>query len=184
MIRSDARNHQPGFTMVEILITLIIAGVLLSLALPSFQSLIGDNQIVSTTNEFVSSVHVARSEAIKRDARVGMCPSSDPLAANPVCSTTAAWTSGWIVFVDDDEDGLRDSPGEELLQRMDQRSGGFVITPPTVFQNRVYFESDGTSIDAAGIPVSGQVTISYGADEQRNVNISATGRVQTVNPAL
>lgn len=175
-------QHQVGFSLVEIFITLIIVSIIAALALPSYQGLVGNSKMVSTTNEFVSSIHLARSESIKRDARVGLCPSADPLAAAPVCSTSTPWTSGWIVFVDDDEDATRDVPGEEILVRAEARTGGFTFTPPLVYQNRIYFESDGTSIDSAGIPVSGDIVIQYGAEEQRNVSISATGRVQTVIP--
>jgi len=182
MMNKITLRQQSGFSLVEIFITLVIFSIIAALALPSYQGLVGNSKIVSTTNEFVTSIHLARSEAIKRDARVGLCPSVDPLAASPVCSATNSWASGWIVFVDDDEDGTRDAPGEELLLRAEPRTGGFSFAPPAVFQNRVYFESDGTSIDSSGNPVSGDIVIQYGADETRNVSISATGRVQTVTP--
>ncbi|MBX2881156.1 MAG: GspH/FimT family pseudopilin [Granulosicoccus sp.] len=186
MVRIDKSGDEAGFTMVEIFITLAIAAILLALAVPSFTGLVGDNKIVSATNEFVASVHMTRSEAIKRGQRTGMCPSADPQAAAPVCSATASWTSGWIIFVDDDEDGVRDAPGEELILSAEPLSAGFTFTPQPVaspkFKERIYFDTEGTTITSAGNPVSGQIVIQYGDAETRMINISATGRIKTEEP--
>lgn len=182
MVRTDKSGGEAGFTMVEIFITLAIAAILLSLAIPSFTGLVGDSKIVSTTNEFVASVRTTRSEAIKRGVRTGMCPSADPQAAAPVCSATASWTAGWIVFVDDDEDGVRDVPGEELILSTQSLSSGFTFTPPTLFEDLIYFDTDGTTITAGGIPVSGQIVIQYGDNETRQIGISATGRIKSEEP--
>ena len=53
---SDKRHLQSGFTLLELIITLAISAILIGLAMPSLQSLIGDSEMTSTTNEFVYSL--------------------------------------------------------------------------------------------------------------------------------
>lgn len=167
--------------MLELLITIVIASVLMAVALPSFRSLLGDSQMVATSNDFVTSIQIARSEAIKRGTFAGLCPSTTPGAASAVCATNLGWTAGWIVFADDNGNGQRDA-GEDLVGQKDARSNGFTFTPDAVFGSLIYFNSDGGAANTSATPVSGVVVIKYGNDEERQVNISASGRISTVTP--
>ena len=90
-------RQQRGFTMIELLITITIAVILLTIAAPSFQSFIAQNRVESASNQLLASFAYARSEAIKRGARITVCKSSD--AAN--CGG-AGWEEGWIIFLDSD----------------------------------------------------------------------------------
>ena len=166
--------------MLELLITIVIGGVLMSVALPSFRSLLSDSQMVATSNEFVTSIQIARSEAIKRGTFAGLCPSTAPGSASAVCATGTGWTAGWIVFADDNGNGQRDA-GEDLVGQKDARSNGFTFTPDAVFGSLIYFNSDGGVVNTSATPVSGDVAIKYG-DEERQVKISASGRISTVTP--
>ena len=85
-----------GFTLVELLITLFIVGILVSVGVPSLKSFMQSNQLVAATNELISAMHVARSEAIKANSRVTICSSDD----GATCSGDSDWTDGWIVFID------------------------------------------------------------------------------------
>lgn len=85
-----------GFTLIELMITLIIVGILLAVGVPSLKSFMQGNQLIAASNELVSALHVARSEAIKLNSRVSICESSD----GATCSNTGSWKNGWIVFVD------------------------------------------------------------------------------------
>ena len=67
------------------------------------------NQLTANINQFVSSLALARSEAIKRNLPVAICASSD----GENCSG-GGFESGWIVYVNSNSDGNRDS-GEEVL---------------------------------------------------------------------
>jgi len=85
-----------GFTLIELMITLFIVGVLLAVGVPSLKTFMQGNQLIASTNELLSALHVARSEAIKLNSRVTICESSNGTS----CSTTGSWKDGWIVFVD------------------------------------------------------------------------------------
>lgn len=78
--------------------TLSIAAILATIGAPSFQDLIRNNRVATQSNELLTALNLARSEAIKRGARVSVCASNDPLATTPTCGTD--WAKGWIVFTD------------------------------------------------------------------------------------
>lgn len=180
MQKSFATFNAEGFTLIELMVTLAVAGIVLALAVPSLRSILGGTGITATTNEFVSSIHTARSEAVKRGSRVGLCPSANSLATDAVCSTSATWSDGWFVFVDANEDGDRDDPGDELLLQMEARSPGFTFTSAgNVLANLIYFSADGKSITAADLPVTGTVSVEYGDENVRAITVSASGRVST-----
>ncbi len=89
-----------GFTLVELLMTLVIAAIILTIGFPGLRTLIQRNRITTVNNELVSVLHVARSEAIRQNASACVCPSDDVTQAVPVCSGAAAWEVGVIAFLD------------------------------------------------------------------------------------
>jgi type IV fimbrial biogenesis protein FimT len=86
---------QRGFTLGEVLTTLGVLGVSLSLVVPSLDSVTRSNLRAGAINELVATLHVARSEAITRNSPIVVCPSQDGLTCASV-----AWEAGWIRFVD------------------------------------------------------------------------------------
>ncbi len=103
-------KHLNGFTIVELMITIAVAAVILTLGVPSFQGLMERNQLTSNINRFISSLALARSEAIKRNQRVVLCPSNN----GDDCSNAGGYDDGWIIFVDADNDNNHDD-NEELI---------------------------------------------------------------------
>ena len=87
-------NKQKGFTLIELIVAVAIVGILVTLATPSFQSLIQSNRIQGAATEFQAAMALARSEAIKRgaDAKV-------TVLAN-VLDGSRSWNNGYSVFVD------------------------------------------------------------------------------------
>lgn len=96
-----------GFTLLELLVVTTVAALLLLIAAPSFTELVRNNRAATTTNEFLTAITTAKSEAIRRSRPVKICASTD----HETCADSGAdWSNGWIAFVDLDEDGQRDIP--------------------------------------------------------------------------
>ena len=102
--RDLTRNR--GFTLPEVLTTLGVLGVSLSLAVPGLDSITRSNLRATGINELVATLHVARSEAITRNTRIAICPSADGQHCGDV-----DWDAGWIRFADPNGD-FRLSPGK------------------------------------------------------------------------
>ncbi|WP_310154748.1 GspH/FimT family pseudopilin [Luteimonas sp. 3794] len=92
-----------GFTMVELMVTVAIIGILAVVAVPAMTGLINNSRLSGLSGEVVSAVQFARSEAVRRNARVTLCASADGLA----CSNAADW-SRWIVLAPDNTSGGTD----------------------------------------------------------------------------
>ena len=103
-----------GVTLPELVFTVAIALGLLGWGIPAFRDLRLDAARAREVNQFVQAVYLARSEAIKRNGVVSLCPSLDGELCAPAGT---AWQRGWIVFVNSDRDSpaVRDE-GEDLLR--------------------------------------------------------------------
>jgi type IV fimbrial biogenesis protein FimT len=97
--RRPARGR--GFTLIELLVTLTVLGALLMVAVPSFNNAVLGNKLAAFSNSFVAGVQLARSEAIKRNAAMKICRSSD----GATCAGSGGWQQGWIIFNDKDGNG-------------------------------------------------------------------------------
>jgi type IV fimbrial biogenesis protein FimT len=88
------RRPPAGFTLVEMVITLLILGILVAVGLPTFSDATLGSRLSSTANNLVVSFYLARSEAIKRNTIVRVCPSTDGNS----CASAASWQTGWIIM--------------------------------------------------------------------------------------
>jgi type IV fimbrial biogenesis protein FimT len=95
-----------GFTLVELMVTLSIAAILLAVGVPPFSRLISNNRMATQTNELVSSLNLARAEAVRRSSGVSLRTDA----------TTNEFASGWKVFIDSDLDGAAPSSGDVIRQ--------------------------------------------------------------------
>lgn len=100
---------ESGFTLIELIVTLAVAAIVLSVGVPSFRGVIMDNRLVSQSNQFVTSVKMARSAAVRFQRPATVCSSANFDAAVPTCSADNDWSDGWIVWVDKDRDAVTDA---------------------------------------------------------------------------
>jgi prepilin-type N-terminal cleavage/methylation domain-containing protein len=119
-----------GFTLIELMVTVVILAVILGVGIPSFSNLIGSSNTDSVVRRLSSSLAYARSEAVTRAEEVVVCASSNGTACNAANDT--GWASGWLVYEDDDGDGVLD--GTETILRVENVSDllvGFEVTNTT-----------------------------------------------------
>lgn len=103
-----------GFTLYELLITLTLIVVSLSIALPHFDALTARNRQRVEINALFGAIHLARKESILKRRVVSVCPTVDFMQ----CGLRQDWSHGWLVFVNSDRDSPpRIDPGEAIVQR-------------------------------------------------------------------
>lgn len=118
-------RRRAGFTAIELLVVIAIAAILVSLALPSFRSVIARYRVQLATDEMTSSIYFARSEAIKRGGQVVL--QKNPTATGCTAPTAQEWSCGWFVYFDADASGTFNA-GDEVLQRSGVAEGVDVMT--------------------------------------------------------
>ncbi|RAO75447.1 GspH/FimT family pseudopilin [Dyella jiangningensis] len=82
------RGRHLGFTIIELMVALTVAGILLVIAIPSFRQLTLSSRLTTATNDVVAAINVARMEAVKRNAGSQFC--SDVSANNQTDTLGAA----------------------------------------------------------------------------------------------
>ncbi|MGH8195997.1 MAG: GspH/FimT family pseudopilin [Woeseiaceae bacterium] len=126
------RHRHTGYTLYELLITLAVAALVLTLGLPSFGKLLADKRVRVESDALFHAIHLARKSSIVRRRVVSLCPSGD----GESCTPGYDWSSGWIVFANVDRDDPPQVDGNEpvLLQhrvdesvRIDANRRGFTL---------------------------------------------------------
>jgi type IV fimbrial biogenesis protein FimT len=132
-----------GYTLSEMVFVVAIVAATLGYGVPAFRDLGLDASRTREVNFFVHALYLARSEAIKRNGVVSLCPSSN----GELCAAAGTpWHSGWIVFVNGDRDqpAVRDA-GEELLRTQPARWNGSVAANRATLSFRPFGQSGTTA---------------------------------------
>ncbi len=167
-------SSQGGFTFGEVLATLGVLGVSLSLVVPSMESVTRSSSRADGINALVGTLHAARNEAITRNVAVVICPSND----GHRCAT-ADWEAGWIRFADLNGDYVVD-PGETVLGASPAIPGLHIQSE--AFRTAAGFSPTGRSVSPGTTTTpGGDFTICQGpeAADGRVLSVSALG-----NPTL
>ncbi len=159
-------DRHRGFTLAELVFTLAIVAGLLGWGLPAFRDVHRNAERTREVNQLVHAVHYARSEAIKRNGVVSLCPSTDGEQCAPAGTP---WHQGWIAFVNADRDSpaVRDA-GEEILQVFARWPSGSVLANRDTLSFRPFGQM--------GVTASFTFCDDRGATAARAVIISQTGR--------
>ena len=161
-------RRERGLTLSEMLITLAVAGVALSFAMPGLNDGFANQRRATTINELVATLHVARSAAVTRNELVTVCPSAD---GNSCAS--GGWERGWIAFPD--PLGTQSPDGEILVSGPPAET--FTIRSEDFSRFLTYRPTGQLMIDSA-VENTGQFIIcdDRGADAARVVAVNASGK--------
>ncbi|MFT6640007.1 MAG: type IV fimbrial biogenesis protein FimT [Flavobacteriaceae bacterium] len=183
-MNSMQMTFNKGFTLMELLITISIAGILLALGIPSFMSMMAESRISDQHNSLLGSLYQARSEAIKGASNVTVCPKN--VVDGEDCGSD--WLNGWIVFRDS---ALPQSATAAVASRADIISVETAIQGPNTISafgsttnvvgqvgtaNFVRYLQNGSSSMTTGSLVI--CDIARGAASSRALNIVQTGDIR------
>ena len=105
-------RNDSGYSLYELLLTLVLVSILASLGLPAFSTTLAKNRQASEINALFHAIHLARKESIRRREVMTVCASADGLS----CSPARDWSLGWILFNNTDRDSPPTvDPGESVL---------------------------------------------------------------------
>lgn len=130
-------KKQQAFTLVELMVTLAVFAVLVTLAIPAFNSYVRSNRLSSETNALFGALSFAYQEAKIRGANVSVCRSSDGTSC---AADTSGWNAGWIIFVNTDNDAPAVvDVGEEVLRVYGALSTGNTLSVSAGFSNFITY---------------------------------------------
>lgn len=176
-------KREKGFTLIELMVAVAISAIVLGFAVPSFANLIKLNRLATLTNTMVTTLGLARSEAIKRGRVVSV---------RRLSGTSNVWEQGWIMFVDTDGDGVGDENGngsyydsgdEKVIRQYEALPAGYSLRTAGNFASSVRFlptglVASGNDTFALCSPdaVSGTAAGEY---DGRGITLNLTGRVRS-----
>jgi len=160
-----------GFTFIELMVTLSIAGILAAIGMPALGSMLARSHRQSAESALEASLMHAREMAIMRNTHVIVCPSSDGAA----CSGGADWQFGWLVATDSDHDDQPDH-GSSVAVFNAMPNGMRILASRG--RPRILFRPDGS---AAG--TNAQLTVCHTGDPSAGVAVvvSNSGRVRVAD---
>lgn len=143
-----------GFTLVELMVVVALVAIVASIAVPSFQAIIANSRLSSSTNDLVGVLNFARSEAIRRGRSVTVSP-----------SVGSNWANGASVWMDANDDGAMQAAEE--MRRTPAAPGDVSVTSS---QTSFRFTGGGLASSAVSIDVcdgragetGSQITVTIG----------------------
>ncbi|MDX1692194.1 MAG: GspH/FimT family pseudopilin [Ketobacteraceae bacterium] len=166
---SQIKNQQ-GFTMVELMITLAIAGMLLAVGVPSMRAMIQVNKVAAESRAMVTALNYARSEAVTRKRAVSVVPTDG-----------SNWTNGLTVWLDANGDGSVDNNDAETLQVFPDLDD-IALTPSGAF-TEIRFDEDGFLESPATAPSFALQLTDCNKAGVRTIVVNLSGRVEVERAA-
>ncbi len=120
-----SKTKQHGFTIYELLITMLMIGIILSIGVPSMTGFMQNSRITGTANDLHASFQLARSEAARSKSNITICASANSMDAAAACGGT--FNDGWIIFIDLNGDLTRGGGEENVLRAHPAIPVGIVI---------------------------------------------------------
>lgn len=158
----DTRS-QHGFTLYELLITLVVAATILTLGIPNLVAFTQNSRMTSAANDLHAAFQMARSEAARAKTNITICSSADPMG---VAQCDGTWDQGYIVFIDDDGDINRAGATETVLRAHPPADSGVILR---VANAANFFSYAPTGLGRGDIGANTSVTQVVVCDDRGNV---------------
>lgn len=178
-IEERAASGQSGFTLIEILVTIAIAAILAGVAVPSLSGFLRNVKLNSISASLVASLQQARSEAIKLNQVVLVCPSN---TTKTDCAATTDWgANGWLVCYDADSDSVCDVPPTDGSMPNPIRVEGKVDTAFAAIAGpaaAIRFAPSGSQGAAGSALVTLSITGAWSGATALSVSVAASGLIK------
>lgn len=158
-----------GFTLVELMTVVAVMAILAAIAFPSFQGTLRSNRMAATSNQLISALSLARSEAIKNTRGAGICASTNGTACDG-----ADWTRGWMVWSDLNRNGTFD--GTDAVLRYTEGRTDLRATAGQALS--IGFDARGRSRANAARDITLRPDQCDSQALQRRLTVSPTGQVR------
>jgi type IV fimbrial biogenesis protein FimT len=162
--RGRSGRANSGFTLIELMVTILVAAILLTVAVPAFQNFLQNDRQWTTANSLVMSLNAARSEAIKQDTAVSVCPTTNGTA----CSAASPWSQGWIV--------LSSASGSTAVLTVPALDTGTTLTEASGLTAVTFLSTGMVSAQAAFTLCDAR-----GAPQARYVQVGPTGTIASAS---
>jgi type IV fimbrial biogenesis protein FimT len=162
------KRRSRGFSLMELMITITVLGILLGLTVPTFREFSQNNSVTAAQNDLVTSFNLARSEALRRNRPVSVCASAN----GTTCGGATVWGSGWIAFTDRGAVGAVDLPNDVILQTWQSPNTNLVFDSG----GSTFVQYLPTGMSAAAVTIDVSWTGCSG-DRKRRVEVMAAGSV-------
>jgi type IV fimbrial biogenesis protein FimT len=178
-MRHYRKTKECGVTLIELMFTLTVMGVLLAIAIPSFESLIASSRLSTSTNDLLSTIAQSRSEAIRRGQRIVLCIQD---SANPgQCSAASGWEQGWLAYIDTNRDGVLDAGETTLISAPRQTTN--ISIPANGAALSITFLPSGRVTAAATLRVCSSSSALNNDARARDILINVGGQAINTTPA-
>lgn len=166
---------QFGFTLIELMVTLVIAAILVSYAVPNMRTFIQNGRLSTQANDFVSDITYARSEAIKRGTNVVICPSTTGAAC---LASGSSWQNGRLMFVDGDGNSTWSGAPPDTQLRFREGLGGTNTLQDATLPITIVFDRRGALTGAVGFTFN--LCDERGVTHGRSITLNSTGQVRVL----
>lgn len=174
------RANVRGFTLVELVITLVVLAVVLAIGYPNLTMAINNSRVTGAANELVAALQVARMEAVRRNARVYVCRTD---SATGGCAGSGVWNQ-WLVFADRDRNGALTAG--EALRRGEAHTQVGIRASSNITAGSLVFGPDGFARNGA-TPAGNLLAARFGVclptnkppTNERLVSIGSGSRIST-----
>jgi type IV fimbrial biogenesis protein FimT len=163
------RKTKRGFTLIELVVTLAIVAIAAGFAIPMFRDVIRNTTVSGETNDLITALATARSEAVRRGTQVVVISNGAP--------GSSEWTSGWRVIADSDRNGSFDEV-VSTAPALNQTYRIFANDTNGGVDNQIVFQMNGSLTTVGGFDLN--VCFPDGnATKSRRIRVRASGNVSS-----